>query len=482
MSSTISREVSPSPPSAETPAAGEKSDLKAPARPRSAGKKAWTRTMVWIRRIHLYSGLFMFPWVLLYGFTGMFFNHPQAFNGAEVTSFSGAAVADGKLKQLASPRDLAREVVDAINQARRQAAEVDRDDASAEVRNTATPAPGVVLTDIRAPEFNRFFQFDVEAEDRSVRVIVDPLSGDGEVHVSASSGEERGRRESHDAGPLADVRRVELPSNSLAAVQQAVPAVLKELDLPTGEAATGRLTPSLLFSAEVDGEPCVISYNLGNGFLSAASEGQPAEMDAKSFLQRLHLSRGYSPHWGVRTLWAISVDAMFASMVFWGLSGIVMWWQIKRTRLLGAGVILASLACATLLVVGMHDSLTVAGRRGPGGARGGPGGQRGGRGELQVEREGDSPGEASEGRFRGRGGRGRRGGGSGGSGRGGFDRDGFGRGFGRPDEHSGEASADETNKDGGMSDAELDQLMREFEAYSRNSERTSAESESSGMD
>ena len=31
--------------------------------------------MRWIRTLHLYSGLFMLPWVFLYGFTALLFNH-----------------------------------------------------------------------------------------------------------------------------------------------------------------------------------------------------------------------------------------------------------------------------------------------------------------------------------------------------------------------------------------------------------------------
>src|SRR5262245_33925407 len=43
-------------------------------------RRPWYRVaMHWVRRIHLYSGLFMFPWVMLYGITALLFNHPGAF-------------------------------------------------------------------------------------------------------------------------------------------------------------------------------------------------------------------------------------------------------------------------------------------------------------------------------------------------------------------------------------------------------------------
>jgi len=155
-----------------------------------------------------------------------------------------------------------------------------------------------------------------------------------------------------------------------------VPALLAELGLPEGEIFTGRRTPTLQFQADIDGEPYVLNYNLGNGAVALVADAARPEMDTKSFMQRLHLSRGYAPHWNVEWLWALIVDAMFLSMVFWGVSGLLMWWQIKRTRLLGSGFLVASLAVTVILVVGMHDSLTASGPRGGGGHGGRGGGAR----------------------------------------------------------------------------------------------------------
>ena len=44
---------------------------------------------------------------------------------------------------------------------------------------------------------------------------------------------------------------------------------------------------------------------------------------------------------------------MAIAMVTWGVTGLVMWWQLKRTRLIGAAVIAASLATAIWLYFGM---------------------------------------------------------------------------------------------------------------------------------
>ena len=45
-------------------------------------------------------------------------------------------------------------------------------------------------------------------------------------------------------------------------------------------------------------------------------------------------------------------------MVFWGASGLFMWWQVKATRRWGFVVLLVSAVAAAALGFGMHDVLT----------------------------------------------------------------------------------------------------------------------------
>ncbi|MCY3777546.1 MAG: hypothetical protein OXH11_16350 [Candidatus Aminicenantes bacterium] len=81
------------------------------------------------------------------------------------------------------------------------------------------------------------------------------------------------------------------------------------------------------------------------------------ELGWRSYLQRLHTSRGYPAERNAHWFWAIAVDAMFVTMTFWGLSGLFTWWQLRRTRRLGALCLLASSVAATWLAIGMHAHL-----------------------------------------------------------------------------------------------------------------------------
>lgn len=83
----------------------------------------------------------------------------------------------------------------------------------------------------------------------------------------------------------------------------------------------------------------------------------PREMRLRRYLLRLHMAHGYPVEKNTRWFWVIAVDVMFVSMCFRGLSGVVMWWQIKRTRRIGFLLLLASAAVAPGLAIGMHAHL-----------------------------------------------------------------------------------------------------------------------------
>ncbi len=53
-------------------------------------------------------------------------------------------------------------------------------------------------------------------------------------------------------------------------------------------------------------------------------------------LERFHRRRGYATGYPLDTAWAVSVDLVIVAMIFWALSGLWMWWEMKVTRRLGA--------------------------------------------------------------------------------------------------------------------------------------------------
>ena len=60
------------------------------------------------------------------------------------------------------------------------------------------------------------------------------------------------------------------------------------------------------------------------------------EFRGLNFLERMHRRRGFQDPYVVEDTWAFSVDLTVLTLVFWGLSGIWLWWGIRQTRVWGA--------------------------------------------------------------------------------------------------------------------------------------------------
>ncbi|QDV66698.1 hypothetical protein Poly24_03850 [Rosistilla carotiformis] len=310
---------------------------------KTRAEKLGRSTVMLLRRIHLYSGIFMFPWVLMYGFSGWMFNHPRMFTADEVTTYRAADLDDGLLTDLTSAQQTAIAVVEQIN-----------------LQTSESQGPELRITDDRRPLFSGHLEYNVNTPTAKHQLAVNPVTGDGEVRTTLVDPEADDAAD-NKPDPLAEVYRVEIEPNVSADIQRQIPEVLDQLGLPSNRASLGYRKLSVVFSAEADGIPCIVSYNLADGSVNSVREDDRPQLTKKAFLQRMHLGRIYTPVMEIRWLWALLVDAMFVSMVFWGCSGLLMWWQIKRTRWLGMGLLATSILFATFVGLGMHDQMTSTG-------------------------------------------------------------------------------------------------------------------------
>lgn len=101
-----------------------------------------------------------------------------------------------------------------------------------------------------------------------------------------------------------------------------------------------------------DGRPLVIDrqHPLGNRRLTWRPETgklviERETIGAPAFLERLHRRRGFQHPYALEDTWAFTVDLTVITMVFWALSGVCLWWELRPTRTFGtlsalAGVLL----------------------------------------------------------------------------------------------------------------------------------------------
>lgn len=71
--------------------------------------------------------------------------------------------------------------------------------------------------------------------------------------------------------------------------------------------------------------------------------------EGSAFLERMHRRRGFQHPYLLEDLWAFSVDLFIAVMLFWVLSGLWMWWEMKATHRWGIASLVAGAALFSLL-------------------------------------------------------------------------------------------------------------------------------------
>jgi len=319
-----------------------------------------------VRRGHLYLGLFLLPWAILYGSTGFLFNHPEAFADAPTTAFDRSALAGTPMESMPSPTEIAQQVVTTL-------------------RSRANPPVDYQIVQPEKVKYTREFAFaTVKADGREVSVLLDATGNGGTVRsrvlpaaptptvekapFAIGSGRpgglptgktgrgEKGPRPSQPAEAL-------LESPLHERVKAAVPTILERTGFPGGE-ITVTSVPDLSFLMSDGTKTWAVTYNAQAGTVNGkpADEASPDELSTRRFLTRMHLAHGYPGEQNAKWFWAVIVDVMAFVMVFWGISGIFMWWQIKATRTFGFLILILSLAAATALGMGMHDMLSAGGR------------------------------------------------------------------------------------------------------------------------
>lgn len=68
------------------------------------------------------------------------------------------------------------------------------------------------------------------------------------------------------------------------------------------------------------------------------------------FFNRLHFRHGYEQPFLASRVWALTVDLAIVAMIFWALSGVWMWWEIRPARVWGAACGLLGLGLFGLML------------------------------------------------------------------------------------------------------------------------------------
>jgi hypothetical protein len=310
-------------------------------------RRAWARTALHLlRRVHMYAGLFLLPWAVLYGVTAFLFNHPTAFSDQPYAEFRRDALAGTPMESPPPPAEVAEQVVIALR--------------------TRSPGSTYTLVEPEQARYSRDFAFAVaRTEGRETNVLVDVTGAGGSIRARDVPPPRPEESAPFTIGRGIGPRPVGPPPEGLKVpdllherVKATVPAILERTGFPGGT-VTVTSVPDLSFLMDADGRRWRVTFNAQTGSVSgrpAADQEPPAAPSTRTLLLRMHTAHGYPYRTDGRWAWAVLVDVMAAALVFWAATGLVMWWQVRAARRAGAVVLVLSAAATVALVLAMRPA------------------------------------------------------------------------------------------------------------------------------
>lgn len=319
--------------SGSVPATRADGDALAVERAARSGRRRG-RVLRIVRRVHMYAGLVLMPWLLFFGLSGMLFNHPNV--GEQV---KGQPVSAADMKALSQfeawrPTAVAEQVLDALNHA------------------DATGGPYRLDPDFKS-SFVGYAVLSAAAPDGGYMLILDVAGARGVlVHKLARKSAE---------GSSFPKLTLALPDYSSARLEQHARGLLSARELPhqTELRAHPKIAPELRLRAlDAQGRAWNLAYDLRSGELSGRRADRFPNLGFAQILASMHKTHHFTLEFGPLWLWALFEDLLGLAMVLWALTGMVMWWQLKRTRLVGLVSLVLALGLAAGVMFGTLESLT----------------------------------------------------------------------------------------------------------------------------
>ena len=301
-----------------------------------------------LRRGHLYLGLFLLPWAFLYGVTGFLFNHPTWFSDSPVIYFDSRDLVGTDLEKPPELNAFAKSIVTVLNEHNTSDSKWTATDGSA--RLTIRDA---FVANVQSGSRSFFFVLDANKQSGLIRENTTKRTKPSIAPFATSEliKSDQQNPSSQKSSPeklegLANLKSI------VDCIQAAAPTIMERKGLPSGTAIVNSV-PDLKFLVMDQDKKWTASYNLLTKQVTGV-EGEPLiDLPWRSYLLMLHLGHKYPSEFNTKWFWALGVDAMALVLCFWGLSGLAMWWQIKATRKTGAVVLLLSVIVAGSLSLGM---------------------------------------------------------------------------------------------------------------------------------
>jgi hypothetical protein len=309
-----------------------------------------------VRRLHLVFGLFLLPWAILYGITAFLFNHPTALSEQPTSTFGPSTLVGTSAESMPSAEQLAEHAVAKLN----------------EFHQPPTP-----FVRVGEAKFNRELAFATVKQDaQTIGLVFDVRNGCGTVRVTPNIepppvetppfavGVAKPNTSKPNTSKATSANTVSngpqltaMDSPPHERFHTAIPTILERTGYPAHGTIVVTSVPEVVFPLGVDERTWFATYNPMTGTVGGSTHQTKPELGWRRFVLRLHTAHGYPGEVNARWLWALVVDVMAFVMCFWGVSGVVMWWQMRSLRRLGTVILLTSAVCATTLGFVMYRAM-----------------------------------------------------------------------------------------------------------------------------
>ena len=279
-----------------------------------SGRSRYNRMMRILRRIHMYLGLFMLPFVLIYGVSGFLFNHGQVLAPYDIRRL-GSEPGQRILETLPQPAALADTILQRLTE--------------------ELPDRTFSMTDPADARYTVTMGFRTHEGDVRHHLVFEAENWTAEIHSATPKPKVK--------TPLGDLKKLNIGSALRDSVIKVAESIYQTHDQPTGR-VDHQWGPQLRFDVESNEESWTMFYNLGNRAIWAHSAtGTEGRNTGRDYLLGLHLAHTYPIHPNVRTAWAVMVDLMSVTMILWAITGGAMWWQMRNVRRSGTILLIISL-------------------------------------------------------------------------------------------------------------------------------------------
>lgn len=297
--------------------------------------------------MHLYSGLCLLPWAILYGVTAFLFNHPTFFADQPMLRFGASPFQETAWENPLPPAKIAERVVTALNT---------RFQTQMELDPKVEPKYGSDFAFGKIEESNQTIQFLLHHSGSGGTVRWTPKRKEGvppafppQYQVQPPS------PAPHQASPSLDSWEPLRVDESIdAQITSSLPQILKRLGIESKETPVLTSVPDLRMAITDGTQSWNVLYNSLKGTLVTAPP-KASPISNRQWLLRFHTMHGYPDAMNAKWLWALIADAMAISLLAWGLTGLVMWWQLRSTRRIGFVVLGLSFLGAACMAW-MHSS------------------------------------------------------------------------------------------------------------------------------